>query len=244
MSKIKRLTTIMRNSVKFCFITLVIVCTITKGYSQLGRRLTIGAYGGFAKGTGNESFSPNGLSQNIFGSFGGGALGGVNLMYGKSKFVEFGGDLHAATVSKSNSNLNLLTIGPQIQVNLLPADKNIIPYLAGSVNLSFVGFKQNDSSNVIPSGSGSSADASVTSIKTPPVTLGINAALGYKINAGVNFKLSSRLLGFAEAGYNTVFLSGNSAVTNSFPNSKENFNYFSLAVGIKINLIKSISLYK
>jgi hypothetical protein len=170
-------------------------------------------------------------------------------MYSKSKRIEFGLDVHGMAVSKKNANLSLLSVGPQIQFNLLPSDKNVVPYLAGSLNMSFVGLGQKAYSNTVyPSGaysSGSSADVSVTSIQNQnnAVTLGLNGVLGYKLNAGVNIKLNSRFWGFAEAGYNSVFLNGNSTVKNNFPDSKDNFNYVSLVLGVKFNLLKSTGLY-
>ena len=231
-------------------LTLTIICVFaTQAYCQLGKKLTVGLYAGLGSGMGTEKFSENGLSQNVFGSFGAGGSGGINLMYSKSKRIEFGLDVHGMAVSKKNANLGLFSVGPQIQFNLLPSDKNIVPYLAGSINVSFIEFGQKANSNTVyPSNSyssGSSADVSVTSIQNQnnAVTLGLNGVLGYKLNAGANIKLNSHLWGFAEAGYNSVFVNGNSTVKNNFPDSKGNFNYVSLMLGIKFNLLKSTGLY-
>jgi len=225
-------------------------CTyVSEGYCQLGKRMTLGGYIGAAKGTGTESFTQSGNSTDAFGSFGGGFMGGVNFMYGKSKFIEFGGDMHAASVSKTNAKLSFLTLGPQVQVNILSSDKTVIPYVAGGLNLSFVGYKQNAySATVQPPPSyynGNSAYIPVTLVgnETPAFKMGINAALGCKLNAGVNVKLNTKFLGFAEAGFNSVFVNGNSAVKTDFQYSKGNFNYISFVVGVKINLVKTTGLY-
>lgn len=235
---------------KNLLLVLVMICAFAlEGFSQLGKRLTLGTYAGMAKGMGTEIFSQNGSSQNIFAGFHGGGLAGLNLMYGKSKFIELGGNIHGLSISKGKSKLNLLAVGPQIQLNLLASDKNIIPYLAGSVNVSFLEYKQsgyNTTTNPPDSYStGSSANIPVSSIQiqNPSVNIGVNAALGYKLNAGVNIKLGTKVFSFIEAGYNTVITNSNSNVKNVSPDSKGNLSYLSVLAGIKINLLKSRGLY-
>jgi len=218
----------------------------TAGYCQLGKRLTLGVYAGFGKGSGTESFSSSGQPQNVLAGFGAGGLGGANLMYGKAKHFEFGIDVHGVALSKDNYKVNAITVGPQVQFNILPSDKNIIPYVAASVNASFVGLNQSGySSGGSEPASYSSPGIQVTNItyNNPAQKVGINAALGYKINAGVNFKLNTKLFLFAELGLNSVLLNGNKDIKADFATSKGNFSYTNLAIGIKINLLKSTRLY-
>ena|GEM_PF-3884808 len=231
------------------FLLIVVIILLSSGYSysQLGKRLTIGEYEGYTKGMGTTGFSQNGLPQDVFGGFGG-IVGGVNVMYSQSKHWEFGGDLHGVTVSKTNYKLGMFSIGPQIQFNLLPSDKNIIPYVSGSANVSFLGLSQSAYSKTISpqaSYSNGSPDMPVTSIQNQnqAIKQGINGVFGYKFNAGVTVKLNNKFYFFGEAGFNSVLTGSNSGIKNNFPDSKGNFNYIAVVIGIKVNLLKSTTLF-
>jgi len=173
------------------------------------------------------------------------------LFYNVTKNFAVGGRARYLNVSKTNVNVNQLTIGVDGKYNFLPSDKKISPYLVAEANFSLEGVKQTQNNQVAypnpgySSPNGNSVDAPVSQINYyyPSVNVSFIPMLGYSVGGGVDIRLRETVGAFIQIDYSSTFAKNKEIIKKNFPNNTSNFSYALLSVGLKFNLFKSKSLY-
>lgn len=235
---------------RFLFLLIVFIIIVNTAKAQFGRKATVSVFAGTLF-TGKDKLNSEGISENLFGGYKPGIVVGGSLFYNVSKNLAAGLRARYLNVSKSEVNVNQLTIGLDGKFNFIPSDKRISPYAVAGVNFSFVGIKQTSyTQTVYPNGdygspNGSYANVLVNQINyyNPSVNVSFVPMLGYTIGAGVDIRLKETIGAFFQVDYSSTLAKNNNVIKENFPNNAYNLNYILLSVGLKFNLFKSKYLY-
>lgn len=195
-----------------------------------------------------------GQIQNILANYQPAPSLGMGFEYNYTPNLSIGANLQALPLSRDNLKVRALTLTVEAKYYLGNKRSKVRPYGLVGVTYSFAGISQEgyfnersiDNGKLDPSYSvEDNSHILVERIEReePEIQTALIPMFGYKLGIGAEFKLNQNWALYSEIDLHSSFAKNSVQILEFFPAHNGNFNFLTFKVGVKMNLMKSKSLY-
>lgn len=225
-----------------------------KRKSDMSSKLGVTVFTGMVLTGQNEQLNSAGQPQNLFANYQPAPSLGLGLEYNHTSNLSFGANFQVLPLSKENFKVRALTLTIEAKYYLGDKRSKFKPYGVVGLTYSFAGINQDGYYNERSIENGkldetySVQDESHILVERiereePEIQTGVIPMFGYKLGLGADYKINQNLSVFGEFDYQSSFAKSRPEILEYYPSNTSNFNFFTFKVGLKMNLMKSKSLY-
>lgn len=196
-----------------------------------------------------EQLDESGQPENIFSNYRPGPTPGIGIDYNYNANFSLGGEAHFIPLGKELYKIRAFQLGATLKYRFGTQHSVLRPYVFAGLDYSFSNINRDgfeESFNPEPDYSVQDpSNILVTEIlyREPSVALKLIPMMGYRIGIGTTYKLKSNMDLFGQIEYNHSFARNKSKILEHFPSNKADFSFLSVTFGVKLNLMKTKSLY-
>ena len=225
-----------------------------KKRSDMGSKLSLLGFTGVVLTGQGQPTNELGQLANVFTDYNPAPMLGGGFEYNHSSNLSFGANALVLALRDDNINVKAATITAEVKYYLGTNRSKVRPYGVVGITYSFAGINREgfDNFRSLDNGAITVEDSKETdehilvesiSKSEPTIQTALIPMLGYKLGIGADFKVNSNLSLFGEIDYQSSFARSRQEILEFFPANEGNFNFLTFKVGVKLNLLKSKSLY-
>ncbi len=225
-----------------------------KRKSDLGSKVSMSVFSGVVVTGQQEQLNSAGQTENLFANYQPAPSLGLGGEYNYTPNVSFGANIQVLPLSKENLKVRAVSLAVEAKYYLGNKRAKFRPYGLVGLTYSFAGVNQKGFYNVRSLENGklqptysveTEDDILVESIEReePEIQTGLFSMIGYKAGLGADYQVSANWSIYAELDYHSSFAKNQAEILEFFPAHQSNLNFMTFKVGVRINLMKSKSLY-